>query len=209
MFRYHWALALPLLCASCQDPDFGTGPITLSPGAKASFARYLEEDAPIFFIVTEDGGGSYYLYCRGGFNCTSSAARMQGLNRCRTSHPGYDCKIYAVGRSVVWRDAEGTAVASAARPGPELSPSARLVRDCLDGDTPAIRIARCSEAIASAVLAERDKRGPYYVRARAYEETDALSLAEDDYRAVLRIDPDHVAARARLESLAPAAAANN
>jgi hypothetical protein len=45
------------------------------------------------------------------------------------------------------------------------------------------------------------------VRARAYEETGRLSLAERDYRAVLGIDPDHVAARAKLDPLlAPAAA---
>jgi hypothetical protein len=136
---------------------------------------------------------------------------VQVLDLCRRRYPGSDCKIYAIGRSIVW-DTEGpaTARASAApaeRLGLELSPSARLVRDCLDGDTPAIRIRRCSDAIASAELAERDKRGPYYVRARAYEETGRLALAELDYRAVLRIDPDHLAARAKLDPLlAPAAA---
>jgi hypothetical protein len=214
MFRCYWALALPLLCSSCQDPDFGTGPITLSPGAKASFAEYMERDAPIYFVVTENGRGSFYLHCRGGFNCASSAARMQALDQCRSRNPGNDCKIYAIRRSIVWQGAEGSAkaVASSApagRPAPELSPSARLVRGCLDGHTPAIRIQRCSDAIASAELAERDKRGPYYVRARAYEEIGDLSLAGRDYRAVLRIDPDHVAARARLDPLlAPAAAPN-
>ena len=139
---------------------------------------------------------------------------MRALDQCRSSYPGNDCKIYAIRRSIVWQDAEGSAkaVASSAPAGrlaPELSPSARLVRDCLDGHTPAIRIQRCSDAIAAAELAERDKRGPYYVRARAYEEIGGLSLAERDYRAVLRIDPDHVAARARLDPLlAPAAAPN-
>jgi hypothetical protein len=160
------------------------------------------------FLLTEDGRGSYYTYCVGGFNCTTSAARVRALDACRRRNAGQDCKIYAIGRSIVWQDAEGaaTAVASAA---PELSPGARLVRDCVDGRTPAVRIERCSDAIASAELAERDKRGPYYVRARAYEEIGDLSLAEGDYRVVLRIDPDHVAARARLDPLlAPAAAPN-
>ena len=211
MFRCYWMLALLLLLASCQDRDVGTGPITLSPGVEASFAEYKGRDAPLYFLVTENGRGAYYSYCVGGFNCTSSAARVQALDLCRRRYPGNDCKIYAIGRSVVW-DTEGpaTALASAApaeRLAPELSPSARLVRDCVDGDTPAIRIQRCSDAIASAELAERDKRGPYYVRARAYEETGRLSLAELDYRAVLRIDPDHLAARAKLDPLlAPAAA---
>jgi len=210
MFRCYWALALVLLCASCQDPDRGTGPITLSPGAEASFAEYMGRDDPLYFMVTEDGRGSYYMYCVGGFNCTSSAARLQALNECRRRNAGDDCKIYAIGRSIVWQDPEGEAVASAApaaRPAPELSPSARLVRDCLDGETPAIRIQTCSAAIASAELPEPDKRGPHYVRARAYEEAGDQSLAELDYRAVLRIDPDHAAARARLDRLRPPAAA--
>ena len=211
MFRCYWMLALLLLCASCQDRDVGTGPITLSPGVEASFAEYKARDAPLYFLVTENGRGAYYSYCGGGFNCTSSAARAQALDLCRRRYPGTDCKIYAIGRSIVW-DTEGpaTALASAApaeRLAPELSPSARLVRDCLDGDTPATRIRRCSDALASAELAERDRRGPYYVRARAYEQTGRLTLAERDYRAVLRIDPDHVGARARLDPLvAPAAA---
>jgi hypothetical protein len=211
MFRCYWTLPLLLLCGSCQDRDVGTGPITLSPGVEARFAEYKGRDAPLYFLVTEDGRGSYYSYCAGGFNCTSSAARMQALDLCRRRYAGSDCKIYAIRRTVVW-DTEGpaTALASAApaeRPGPALSPGARLVRDCLDGDSAAIRIQRCSDAIDSAELAERDKRGPYYVRARAYEETGRLSLAERDYRAVLGIDPDHVAARAKLDPLlAPAAA---
>jgi hypothetical protein len=211
MFRCHWMVASLLLLAACQDRDVGTGPVTLSPGVEASFAEYKGRDAPLYFLVTENGRGAYYTYCGGGFNCTSSAARVQALDLCRRRYPGSDCKIYAIGRSIVW-DTEGpaTALASAApaeRLGLELSPSARLVRDCLDGDTPAIRIQRCSDAIASAELAERDKRGPYYVRARAYEETGRLALAQLDYRAVLRIDPDHLAARAKLDPLlAPAAA---
>jgi hypothetical protein len=164
MFRCYWALALPLLCASCQDPDRGTGPITLSPSAEASFAEYMGRDAPILFLLTEDGRGSYYTYCVGGFNCTTSAARVRALDACRRRNAGQDCKIYAIGRSIVWQDAEGAAM-----------------------------------AVASAAPE----------RARAYEEIGDLSLAEGDYRAVLRIDPDHVAARARLDPLlAPAAAPN-
>jgi hypothetical protein len=44
------------------------------------------------------------------------------------------------------------------------------------------------------------------VRGRAYEQIGALSKAELDYQAVLRIDSDHGPAKARLEALiAPAA----
>jgi hypothetical protein len=198
MFRYYWIVALLFLCASCgRDPDFGAGPITLSPGVEASFEEYKARDAPIYFLVSENGRGSYYIYCDGGFNCTTSAARMQALDQCRRNNAGNDCKIYAVGRRVVWQDAE----APRAMPAEQLSASDRLIRECLDGDTPRVRVDKCSQAIASTELPQRQKRGAYYVRARAYEQIGNMPEAEQDYRAVLSIDPDHAAAKARLESL--------
>ena len=64
----------------------------------------------------------------------------------------------------------------------------------------------CSQAIASSELAQSQKRGPYYVRGRAFEQIGNVPEAEQDYRAVLRIDPDHAPAKARLEGLiAPSA----
>jgi hypothetical protein len=200
MFRRPWLLASLLLCPACQDPDFGAGPIVLSPDVQASFEGYKARDAPLYFAVTEDGSSSSYIYCVGGVNCTASTTRMATLNRCRSANPGRECKLYAIGRNVVWRD-------TGPRPAPVLSASERLIRDCVGGRTPQIRIETCSEAIDSAALPERDKRGPHYVRARAYEATGSLAAAERDYRAVLALDPDHTAAQGRLEGLlAPAAA---
>jgi hypothetical protein len=196
MLRSYCVLALLFLCAACaRNPDFGAGRISLSPQVKASFEEYTARDAPLYFLVTESGVGSYYLYCDGGFNCTESAARMQAMDQCRRHNPGENCKIYAIGRSVVWQDAD------AARPRPQLSASDRLIRECLEGDTPEVRIDKCSQAIASPELAEREKRGPFYVRARAYEQIGQISQAEQDYRAVLDIDPEHPTARTRLEGL--------
>jgi hypothetical protein len=155
----------------------------------------------VYFAVTESGRGSYYAYCDGGFNCTYPAARMAVLDGCRRNNPGEACKIYAVRRSVVWRDADVARAAEA-----KLSTGYRLVRECLDGATPQVRIDRCSQAIASAELGQDEKRGPFYVRGRAYEQIGDLSKAELDYQAVLGIDPDHGPAKARLAGLiAPAA----
>jgi lipoprotein NlpI len=64
-----------------------------------------------------------------------------------------------------------------------------------------VRIDKCSQAIASTELAQSQKRGPFYVRGRAYEQIGSVSDAERDYLAVLSIDPDHAAAKARLEGL--------
>jgi hypothetical protein len=199
MFRRYWVHASLFLCASCglKDPDYGLGPITLSPQVQASFDEYKARDAPIYVAVTESGLGSFYLYCDGGFNCVESAARMQVLNQCRSRYPGEECKIYAVRRSVVWQDTERT---------PQLNARSHLIRECLDGDSPEIRIDKCSQAIASPELTENQKRGPFYVRGRAYEQIGRVPDAEQDYRAVLDIDPSHVAARARLDHLIPPAA---
>jgi hypothetical protein len=197
MIARHCIVALLFLCASCvgRDPGVGTGRITLSPQVQASFEEYKARDAPIYFLVTESGTGSYYIHCVGGFNCTGSAARMQVFDQCRRVNRDEDCKIYAIGRNVVWQDAD------VPRPAPQLSASELLIRACLDGDTPETRIDQCSRAIASPELAQSQKRGAFYVRARAYEQQGKLPEAESDYRAVLAIDPGHVAAKARLEGL--------
>jgi hypothetical protein len=197
MVRCHWPIALLFLCASCsfRDADVGSGPITLSPQVKASFEEYKARDAPIYFVVTESGVGSQLSVLRGRLQLQSSEARMQALAQCRSHYPGEECKLYAIGRVVVWQDAD------APRARRQLSESDRLVRECLDGDTPEMRIDRCSQAIASSELTSTQKRGAYYVRGRAYEQVGRIVEAEQDYSAVLAIDPDHAAATARLDNL--------
>jgi hypothetical protein len=199
MFRTLSMVALLLIGASCslEDPEAGKGTIVLSPGVRASLEEYMGLEAPLYFAVTEDGRGSSYIYCSGGFNCDRSASRRQTLDNCASRNAGRACKLYAIRRVVVWQDADGRS----GRTGPELSAAEQLTRDCLHGATPAIRIERCSQAIASSELAQEQKRGPFYVRARAYELLGELGSAEKDYRAVLEIDPNQVEARARLNRL--------
>ena len=200
MLRRLSILGSLLIGASCslEDPETGKGTIVLSPNTRANLETYMGRDAPLYFVVSEDGRGSYYMYCSGGFNCDRSAARRQALDQCR-SRAGRDCKIYAIRRVVVWQDPLG----SSARTGPQLSAGGQLTRDCVDGPTPAVRIDKCSQAIASSELAEGQKRGPYYVRARAYEQVGNTVRAEQDYRAVLGIDPQHAGAKERLARLVP------
>jgi len=195
MARRHWVLGL--LCTACApgNADFGSGRITLSPQVQASFEEYKTHDAPLYFVVTESGTGSFYIYCEGGFGCTRSITRQTALERCRRNNPGQDCKIYAVGRAVVWQDAD------APRPTPQLSAKDQLTRPCLGAGTPEARVDACSQAIASAALTQSEKRGALYVRARAHEQLGDLDGAARDYEQVLSIDPGHVAARARLDAL--------
>jgi hypothetical protein len=206
MARWRRPIVLMFLCASCsfkdpdKDLDVGSGPITLSPHVQANFEAYKALDRPMYFVVTESGVGSYSIYCPGRLYCSSPTARIEALAQCRKDNPGAECKVYAMGRVVVWQDA------GARRPRRQLSVADRLVRECLEGDTPEIRIDKCSQAIASSELAPTQKRGAYYVRGRAYEQIGILSEAEQDYGAVLAIDPDHAPARARLENLRASAA---
>lgn len=184
---------------SLEDPEAGKGPIVLSPATRANLEEYMGRNAPLYFVVTEDGRGSYSIYCDGGFNCNRSGARSQALDQCRSRSGGRDCKIYAIRRVIVWQDPLG----SSARTGPQLGAGEQLVRECLDSPTPAARIDKCSQAIVSSELAEGQKRGPFYVRGRAYEEVGDRAGAEQDYRMVLSIDPQHAGAKARLARLDP------
>ena len=132
MLRRHCILALLFLCAACatNDPDVGTGRVILTPRVQASFEEYKARDAPLYFLVTESGVSSYYNYCGGGFNCTRSAARMQALDQCRRQNTGEDCKVYAIGRTVVWRNVD------APRPAPQLS---ALALELLDAHAAELR----------------------------------------------------------------------
>ena len=88
-------------CESARAPQYGTGPLTLSPLIQASFDKYLTEFTPAFFFVSLDGLHSYYVYCR-ETNCTDSIS-IYGIRNCESHSGGVPCKIYAVGRKIVWQ----------------------------------------------------------------------------------------------------------
>src|SRR5687768_4370886 len=141
MFRCYWTLPLLLLCGSCQGRDRADhaqsgsrGPLRGVQGARRAALFPGDRGRARLLLQLLRGPDA-------GSGSVPPALRWQRR------------KIYAIRRTIVWAT-EGpvTALASAAPPerlAPELSPGARLVRDCLDGDTAAIRIQRCSDAIAS------------------------------------------------------------
>ena len=109
-------LLLPALgaLAACAGSNIGSGPISLSPGTRAAYARYLGFNRPLAFAVSADGRASGAAYCRGG-DCMGNEVAT-ALRLCRGS--GKECLIYDLGGRVVWRDV----VPSATPPSPVTAP---------------------------------------------------------------------------------------
>lgn len=87
-----------------NDPTVGQGPITLSPGAERNFEAYKQERSPGYFVVTEDGQGSFYNYCSSGRCYRTSANEV--IHRCEERAGGRSCKVYASKGRVVWKAEE-------------------------------------------------------------------------------------------------------
>ena len=97
------AAFLGIIVSGCLPPDsnIGKGPITLSPQAQQNFERYKAERSPGYFVVTEDGRGSFYNYCSAG-RCLRTSSNTV-IHRCEENAGGRDCKIYASKGEVVWQ----------------------------------------------------------------------------------------------------------
>ncbi len=98
-----FALALGTMVSGClpPDPNVGKGPITLSPQTQANFEAYKATRGPGFFVVTEDGKGSFYNYCSSGRCYRTSSNEV--IYRCEKEAGGRDCKVYASKGNVVWQ----------------------------------------------------------------------------------------------------------
>lgn len=96
-------LALGTLLSGClpPDPNVGKGPITLSPQAKQNFEKYTATRSPGYFVVTEDGGSSFYNYCSSGRCYRTSSNEV--IHRCEENANGRPCKVYASKGAVVWQ----------------------------------------------------------------------------------------------------------
>ena len=85
-----WSLLASLSIATAcsrDDPEAGKGLIVLSPGTKAHLEEYMGRNAPLYFAVTENGRGSYSVYCDGGFNCDSVGARRRASTPSQLNPP--------------------------------------------------------------------------------------------------------------------------
>lgn len=104
-------IGLTLVGCLPADPNVGEGPITLSPQAQQNFEEYKTARSPGYFVVTEDGSGSFYNYCSSGRCYRTSSNEV--IYRCEENAGGRDCKVYASKGKVVWRtEAEAETVAN-------------------------------------------------------------------------------------------------
>ncbi|OFX07708.1 MAG: hypothetical protein A2516_06055 [Alphaproteobacteria bacterium RIFOXYD12_FULL_60_8] len=94
-------LPLLLLLAACAgEPYAGVGPLQITPQVAAGYARYLKELHPLAFAVSEDGAYYDYIHCPYSL-CAGGEAR-QARQRCEMQSRGLPCRVYALGRLVVW-----------------------------------------------------------------------------------------------------------
>ncbi len=89
-----------LMLVSCKTPDAGEGPLIISPRTKTAIDAYFKTPNPMFFAITEDGVGGFWYQCPNATTCINPP--YDAITRCESLNNGRRCKIYAVGRNVVW-----------------------------------------------------------------------------------------------------------
>lgn len=98
------AFAAPFITGCVTDPDYGQGPLSLSYRVKANFDEYLRLSNPFTFAVSIDGNYSGWTYCPQGVAGTGCQATPHAaVSYCESASRGIPCKVYAVGRNVVWQ----------------------------------------------------------------------------------------------------------
>ncbi len=107
------ALCAGVLLSACQDTTGAQGPPpTFSPAVQAIFERYMGEINPTLFVVSTDGQYARYTYCPAYADAcypAAGATKSKALRSCEEQSGGVSCKVYALGRRVVWK---GTAAPS-------------------------------------------------------------------------------------------------
>lgn len=90
----------------CQTahPDWGTGPVTLSPGVQQGFNRYMNSPLGMAFAITVDGRQGGFVYCTAGHALDCGDGYEAALDQCRQLAKGrIGCKILADLHEVVWQ----------------------------------------------------------------------------------------------------------
>lgn len=107
--RYLIVFAIAVMSLTgCQTRplyDIGSGPVVLSKTTASGFNRYLSrtDGNPTLFVISTDGGNWSSLHCP-GFNCRPNNGD-DSIKSCnsRAKNRGHVCKIFALGRDIVWK----------------------------------------------------------------------------------------------------------
>ncbi|KLN61660.1 hypothetical protein WH96_04800 [Kiloniella spongiae] len=110
--KYLAVLFLVFFTVGCSNSAYhrqiGTGPITLSEPAQKSFERYLDSN-PAVFAITKDGSTSWgWYYCPENNGCRGNnfVSMAPAIKSCEERAHGKPCKVYAIGRNIVWKTEE-------------------------------------------------------------------------------------------------------
>lgn len=98
-----WSL---LLLAACQSthPDWGRGPVTLSPSTQLLLNRYMAMDSAAAFAITADGRSGFFVHCIGSHGLDCEDTYDLALSGCRRAVQGrIECKILADIHDIVWQ----------------------------------------------------------------------------------------------------------
>ena len=104
-----FALSYPLSSTShAADPYIGQGEVKLSYNTIRNFKEYIRnnEKRPSAFLITIDGTGSYYIYCPYG-QCQSIKKKYR-IDQCERYYNGKECKIFAMRRTIKWKNGINT-----------------------------------------------------------------------------------------------------
>jgi len=139
-------------CLNTADKYYGSGPLTLSPKALATFNHYLTVGEPIAFAITTDGRNPYYWYCK-DVQCTPDNGPRQAVDGCEERY-GKPCGLYAHGKIIVWKfdsptqsrvqqtRTEPRSTAPVPEPQSQTSDSISLYNDCMKKFTSEIATTR-------------------------------------------------------------------
>ena len=61
----------------------------------------MQLPSPVAFAISIDGASIGYTYCLTGANCTGQ--HYDAISYCQSASKGVPCKLYAIGKSVVWQ----------------------------------------------------------------------------------------------------------
>lgn len=98
-----WAFTLLAACQTTH-PDWGRGPVTLSPSTQLLLNRYMATESASAFAISTDGRNGFFVYCPGhhGLDCVDTYDGA--LSGCRRAVKGrIECKILADLREIVWQ----------------------------------------------------------------------------------------------------------
>ena len=100
--------------SQAADPHIGTGEVKLSSNVIREFKQYVRNNnkKPMVFIITTDGTGSFFLHCPHG-QCQPPRKQYR-RDQCER-HYNKECKIFAMRRTVKWKNGINTGKAKQAK----------------------------------------------------------------------------------------------